>query len=168
MKQPSKAESLKRRIKLHKERIQKLSKRLEVIEQAEMTGSVFTDLKNFKNWMLFDVQPGDIYRLVGEIATKRQLYGRLNLEVGDCRIVLPSFNKYGDSMNQVIYVESRSAQSLYGFAEVYGIKDITMKVWDPSPEIKNTQDDLKRLNDKKKSYDDAVRLFQSKLKQEKN
>jgi len=167
VKQPSKAESLKRRIKLHEDRIQKLNKRLQVIEQSEMTGNVLNDLKEFKNWQLYDVQPVNIYRLVGEIATKRDLYGQLELEVMGCKILLPSFNKYSDSRNQVIFVESQSPHSLYRFAEIYGIKNISIQIDDPSCEIKILLNELNDMTGKKQVYDDIVKLFQSKLKQEK-
>jgi len=163
MKQTSKAESLKRRIKLHEDRIRKLNKRLEVIEGAEITGNLLSDLKVFKNWELAYVSPENVYTLRAEIGVN--LYKKsIRLLNGEVEILL-HVPRYGSN---IVRLSSNCLTSLWDFSVSHSIKDILMKIRDPSADITILENDLKRLISQKNLYDDAMRLFQSKLKKEKN
>lgn len=160
----SKSDSLKRRITLHENRIRKLQKRLEVIEDAEITGNILNDVKHFKNWHLDRQNPGPGYVIRCEIGRHFAYSKSTSLTAGNVTLIL-QVNKYGSNF---IFLDSENLYDLWDFTVTYGITDITVDMFNPHKDICRLENEMKELAPLKELYDEVVRLFQTKLKQEKH
>lgn len=161
---PSKADSLARRIQLHEDRIRKLKKRLEVVEDVEIVGNIENDMKHFKGWYIDKICPGNIYRLTCDVRNKR--YGvRKSLQLCNVNLIVTGDRHYGSSH---IMVESESISKLWEFVEKYGITNIHNNIYNPTERVKALAQEIEYAKQLKGEYDGFITLFSTRLKQEKN